>query len=258
MYTIDLHGKIGLVTGVVNKYSISLHIARKLHQAGMGLYFTYANPSLKERVEEVITDLNPLGLFECDVQNEDMIKGVFGQINKTHDKIHALVHSIAYAPREELGGSFINSTTKQGFMTALDISAYSLIPLSRHAVPLMKEGGSIIAMTYIASQVVIPGYNVMAIAKAALENIIRYIAYEVGKNGIRVNGISAGPVKTLSARGIKDFMKMLEYYPQRAPLGRNITADEIGDAALFLVSPMSSAITGDIIFVDAGFHIVGM
>lgn len=258
MYTIDLNGKIGLITGVVNKYSISLHIARKLHEAGMGLYFTYANPELKDRVEEVIPDLEPLGLFECDVQKEDMVKGVFEEVGKKHGTIHALVHSIAYAPREALGGGFMNSTTREGFATALDISAYSLISLSRYATPLMKDGGSIIAMTYIASQVVVPGYNVMGIAKAALENIIRYTAHEVGKSGIRVNGISAGPVKTLSARGIRDFMKMLEYYPQKAPLGRNITADEIGDTALFLISPMSSAITGEIIFVDAGYHIVGM
>lgn len=257
MYTIDLSKKIGLVTGVVNKYSIALHIAQKLHQAGMELYFTYANPSLKERVEEVITGLNPLGLFECDVQNEEMIKRVFEEIQKKHDTIHTLVHSIAFAPREELGGSFL-TTTRQGFLTALDISAYSLISLTRYAVPLMKEGGSILTMSYIASEVVIPGYNVMAIAKAALESIIRYLAYEVGKNNIRVNGISAGPLNTLSARGIKGFTTMIQQYPQRAPLRRNITADEVGDAALFLSSSMSSAITGEVIFVDAGFHIMGM
>ncbi|MCL4558000.1 MAG: enoyl-ACP reductase [Deltaproteobacteria bacterium] len=257
MYTIDLNGKTGLVTGVVNKYSISLHIARKLHEAGMGLYYTYANQSLKERVEEVVTELDPLGLFECDVQNEDMVKGVFREISGKTDPLHALVHSVAFAPREELGGNFVN-TTRQGFLTALEISSYSLISLTRHAAPLMKDGGSIMAMTYIASQVVIPGYNVMAIAKSALESIIRYLAYDLGKNRIRVNGISAGPVNTLSARGIKGFTKMLEYYPQKAPLGRNITANEVGDAALFLLSPMSTAITGEVIFVDAGYHIVGM
>ena len=258
MYTIDLKGKVGLVTGVVNKYSIALHIARKLHQAGMELYFTYANPDLKERVEEVIPEMNPLGLFECDVQKEDMVKGVFDEIKKKHDTIHTLVHSVAFAPREELGGSFVESTTRQGFLTALDVSSYSLISLTRQAAPLMKDGGSIIAMSYIASQVVIPGYNVMAIAKSALENIIRYLAYELGKNNIRVNGISAGPVNTLSARGIKGVTTMMQMYPQKAPLGRNITADEVGDAALFLLSPMSSAITGEVMFVDAGYHIVGM
>jgi enoyl-[acyl-carrier protein] reductase I len=257
MYTIDLSKKIGIVTGVVNKYSIALHIAKKLHQAGMELYFTYANPSLKERVEEVIPELNPLGVFECDVQNEEMVKNVFEQIGKRHDKIHTLVHSIAFAPREELGGSFL-TTTRQGFLTALDVSAYSLISLTRYAAPLMKEGGSILTMSYIASQIVIPGYNVMAIAKAALEGIIRYLAYELGKNNIRVNGISAGPLNTLSARGIKGFTTMIQQYPQRAPLGRNITVEEVGNTALFLLSPMSSAITGEVIFVDAGFHIMGM
>ncbi|MGB9735179.1 MAG: enoyl-ACP reductase FabI [bacterium] len=257
MYVVDLSKKIGLVTGVVNKYSIALHIAKKLHQAGMELYFTYANPSLKERVEEVIPDLHPLGLFECDVQNEEMVRSLFEEIKKRHDTIHTLVHSIAFAPREELGGSFMD-TTKQGFLTAMDISAYSLISLSRYATPLMKQGGSIVAMSYIASQVVIPGYNVMAIAKSALESIIRYLAYELGKNNIRVNGISAGPLNTLSARGIKGFTTMIQQYPQKAPLGRNITADEVGDAALFLLSPMSSAITGEVIFVDAGYHIMGI
>ena len=257
MYTIDLKGKVAVVTGVINKYSISLHIARKLHQAGMGMYFTYAGPSIREKTEEVVREFGPLGLFECDVQNEDMVKHVFEEIGKKHDTIHALVHSIAYAPREDLGGSFL-STTKQGFMTAMEVSSYSLVSLTRHAAPLMKEGGGIIAMTYIASQVVIPGYNAMAIAKSALESIIRYLAYDLGRSNIRVNGISAGPVNTLSARGIKGFTKMLEYYPQKAPLGRNITADEVGDAALFLLSPMSSGVTGEVLFVDAGYHIVGM
>lgn len=257
MYTIDLSKKIGLVTGVINKYSIALHIAKKLNQAGMELYFTYANPSLRERVEEVISGLNPLGLLECDVRDEQMIKNVFEEIKKKHDTIHALVHSIAFAPKEELGGSFMN-TTKQGFFTAMDISAYSLISLSRYAAPLMNSGGSIIAMSYIASQVVIPGYNVMAIAKSALENIIRYLAYELGKNNIRVNGISAGPLNTLSARGIKGVTSILQQYPQMVPLGRNITAEEVGDTALFLLSPMSSAITGEVIFVDGGFHIMGL
>ncbi len=258
MYTIDLKGKVGLVTGVVNKYSIALHIARKLHEAGMELYFTYANPDLKERVEEVIPGLNPLGLFECDVQKEDMVKAVFDEIKKKHSTIHTLVHSVAYAPREELGGSFMETTTRQGFQTALDISSYSLISLTRQAAPLMNEGGSIIALSYIAAQTVIPGYNVMAIAKSALENIIRYLAYELGRKNIRVNGISAGPVNTLSARGIKGVTTMLKVYPEKAPLGRNITADEVGDAALFLLSPMSSAVTGEVLFVDAGYHIVGM
>ncbi len=257
MYTIDLNGKTGLVTGVVNKHSIALHIAQKLQQAGMGLYFTYANQSLKERVEEAVVGMAPLGIFECDVQNEGMVEGMFREIAGKHDAIHALVHSVAFAPREELGGSFLNMS-RQGFLTALDISSYSLVSLTRHAAPLMKEGGSIIAMTYIASQVVIPGYNVMAIAKSALESIIRYLAYDLGRSNIRVNGVSAGPVNTLSARGIKGFLKMMEYYPQKAPLGRNITADEVGDAALFLLSPMSSGVTGEVLFVDAGYHIVGM
>ncbi len=257
MYTIDLTGKVGVVTGVVNKYSISLHIAKKLRQAGMDLFFTYAHQSLKDRIEEAVQGLSPLGVIECDVQNEGMVKNLYNEITKTHDKIHAFVHSIAFAQREELGGEFLN-TSRNGFITAIDISAYSLISLTNTLLPLMKEGGSIIAMTYIASQKVIPGYNVMAVAKSALESNIRYLAYDLGKKGVRVNGISAGPVNTLSARGIKGFTKILEYYPQKAPLARNITPDEIGNAALFLLSPMSSGITGEILFVDAGYNIVGL
>ncbi len=258
MVKMDLSGKVAVVAGVANKYSIAWAVARRLHEAGAELVLTYQNEKLKRRVEEIAGEVGEPLLVECDVTNEDAVKNLFEKVKSEKGQVYTLIHSIAFAPREELGGSFLN-TSRHGFAQALDISAYSLILMSHHAVQIMEEGGSVLTMTYMASERVVPGYNVMGVAKAALESIVRYLAWELGEQkGIRVNAISAGPLNTLAARGIKGFSRILDVYPQRAPLKRNITHEEVASAALFLVTPLASGITGEILFVDAGYHIMGL
>lgn len=257
MYTIDLSGKTALITGVANKYSIAWAIAQKLSSAGMNLILTYQNEKLKRRVEELTSEMNNVKLYELDVTDEEKLRSVFEDMKEKGEKIHTLVHSIAYAPQEALGGSFVK-IRKQDFLVALEISSYSLLALSREAKEIIEEGGNILTLTYYASEKVVPGYNVMAVAKSALETIVRYLAFEMGEKGIRVNAISAGPLNTLSARGIKGFTKIAEVYPQKAPLKRNITHKEVGNAVLFLASPLASGITGEVLFVDAGYHIMGI
>jgi enoyl-[acyl-carrier protein] reductase I len=256
MYTINLEGRVALILGVANKWSIAWHIAKLLDQAGAELVFTYQNERLKRKVAELV---KPLGsaLLACDVTDEGQIEAVFDAIKEEFGRLDILVHSVAFAPRQDLEGTFLD-TSREGFLTSLEVSAYSLIPLARCGAPLMKEGGSILAMTYIASERVIPGYNVMSSAKAALENVIRQLAYELGPKKIRVNAISAGPLSTLAARGIRGFTKILHLYPQKAPLRRNIDHQEVAKSALFLCSDLASGITGEIIHVDAGYHIMGV
>lgn len=259
MYTIDLSGKTGLIFGVANKRSIAWAVAQILHEAGMRLAFTYQNERLKESVQELVNSLiKDTLLMPCDVSDDKQLEAVFERVAKEFGRLNCLVHSIAYADRKDLEGAFLN-TSRSGFKLALDVSAYSLIPMARLAAPLMeKEGGSIVAMTYLASERVVPGYNVMGSAKAALEHIIRQLAYELGPKNIRVNGISAGPLSTAAARGIKGFSTMLQYHREKAPLRRNIDHSEVAKTGLFLLSDLASGITGEIIYVDAGYHIMGV
>ena len=252
----DLHGRIGVVFGVANKRSIAWSIAQGLHAAGMKLAITYQNERLEQEAKDLILSLPGAEAYMCDVSKDQEIAGLFDTLKQRHGKLHTLVHSVAYAPAEELKGDFVN-TTREGFRVALDVSVYSLIAVARAAVPLMSDGGSIITMTYYASEKVVPRYNVMAVAKAGLECTVRYLAYELGKQRIRVNAVSAGPIKTLAARGIAGFGDMLKEHEERAPLGRRVEIEEVGSTGVFLASDASSGITGEVIYVDCGYNIMG-
>jgi enoyl-[acyl-carrier protein] reductase I len=257
MRTIDLSGKTGLVLGVANQRSIAWAIGEALDEAGARLAFTYQGDRLEESVRELASRCKDSLVLPCDVAEDDQIDALFEGVRREFGKLDYLVHSIAFAKREDLDGQF-RDTSREGWRTALEISAYSLAALARRAVPLMPDGGSILTLTYLASQRVFPNYNVMGSAKAALEHVVRQLAFELGEMAIRVNAISAGPLSTLSARGISGFTQMVGYARERAPLRRNIEAREVGDAALFLLSPMGSGVTGTILYVDAGYHIMGI
>jgi len=257
MRTIDLSGKVALVLGVANKRSLAWAIADVLGEAGCSLALTYQGERLQKNVHELAEKYPGAPVMACDVNSDEQVDGVFGRIEKDYGRLDVLVHSIAFARREDLEGQFL-TTSRQGWRTALEISAYSFVRLTSLAVPLMKEGGSVMALTYLASQRVVPKYNVMGSAKAALEHAVRQLASELGPGNIRVNAISAGPVPTLSARGISGFSDMAAHHRELAPLGRNIEPKEVGDAALFLASDLSSGITGEILYVDAGFNIMAI
>lgn len=255
-----LTGKKALVSGVANKRSIAWGIAQALSEAGADIVFSYQNERLKEEVEKTVRDsiVNPK-LIELDVGSNDSLDAAFEQVAKLFDgKLDIMVHCLAFAPRETLQGGYID-TQREHFAIAQDISAYSLAAMARKARPLMQEagGGSIVTLTYLGAEKVIQNYNVMGIAKAALEAGTRYLASDLGKDNIRVNAISAGPVKTLAGRGIADFTKMLNHHAETAPLKRNVELEEIGGAALFLLSPLAGAITGEVIHVDCGYSIMG-
>jgi enoyl-[acyl-carrier protein] reductase I len=254
-----LDGKTGIVFGVANKRSIAWAIAQSLANEGMRLAFTYQGERLKENVEELTSTLSNTLLLPCDVTNDAEVEAVYAAVDKEFGKLDALLHSVAYAPREDLENDFVN-TTRDGFKVAHDISAYSLVGLTRAALPLFEKagGGSVLALTYYGAQKAVEGYNVMGVAKASLEASVRYLAANLGPRNIRVNALSAGPVNTLAARGIKGFTGMLKHHAERAPLRRNVELDEIGHAGLFLLSPMSTAITGEVMFVDCGYNIVGL
>jgi len=253
-----LDNKIGLVFGVANKRSIAWAIAQAWHAAGARLAFTYQGARLKENVEELAGTFGPDTLIlPCDVTSDDQIAAVFSEVGSKLGRLDLLLHSVAYAPKEALEGKFIN-TTREGFKMAHDISAYSLVALARGAEPLMANGGSIVAMSYYGAEKVIPNYNVMGVAKAALEASTRYLAYDMGPKKIRVNCISAGPVNTLAARGIGGFTEMLKYYEAHAPLKRNVTGEELGATGVFLASDGAAAITGQTLYVDCGYQIMGM
>ncbi len=258
-FTSDLlKGKKGIVLGVANKRSIAWGIAQALANHGAQLAFTYQGDRLKESVQELTAEL-PLSspLYPCDVTKDEEIKNVFTQLEKDFGSIQFLVHCIAFAKKEDLSGRTVD-TSRDGFHLAQDVSAYSLLALAKAAEPLLeKEGGSIVALTYLGSEKVIPNYNVMGLAKASLEAGVRYLAADLGKKNIRVNGVSAGPISTLAARGIAGFTTMLEGHRSRAPLGRNVEIEEVANTALFLLSPLSSGITGEILFVDCGYRIIG-
>jgi len=257
VFPIDLSGKKGVVFGVANDRSIAWGITKALSQAGARIALTYQGDRLKERVEDLATNLKDPLTLPCDATDDDQIAQVFQSLKEEFGEISFLVHSIAFANKEDLSGRYAD-TGREGYRMALEISAYSLLPMIRHAAPLMTEGGSVVAMTFDASQRVYPGYNVMGTAKAALEHGVRQLAYEFGEQNIRVNAISAGPLETLAARGISGFRDMRHAAADKAPLKRNITVDEVAQAALFLCSGLSSGITGAIIPVDAGYHIMAV
>ncbi len=253
---IDLAGKTAVVFGLANKRSIAWGIAQKLHAAGATLAICYQNERMKLEAEDLIKELPGASGFQCDVSVDSEIDTLFATLKEKFGKLDVLVHAVAFAPATELRGEFIN-TSREGFRTALDVSVYSLIAVSRGAVPLMTEGGSIMTLTYYAAEKVVPNYNVMAVAKAALESTIRYLAWNLGPKNIRANAISAGPIKTLAARGVGDLTEMMKTHADRAPLHRNVDQLEVGGLALFLASDLSTAITGETIYVDCGYNIMG-
>lgn len=252
----DLKGKNAVVFGVANKRSIAWSIAQGLHAAGMNMAITYQNERLEAEAKELIESMPGAQGYMCDVSRDDEIAKLFEKLKEKYGKLHTLVHSVAFAPADELKGDFVN-TSREGFRVAMDVSVYSLIAVARAAAPLMTEGGSMLTMTYYASEKVVPRYNVMAVAKAGLECSVRYLAYELGKERIRVNAISAGPIKTLAARGIAGFGDMMREHEERAPLGRRVEIEEVGRTGVFLASDASSGITGEVIYVDCGYNIMG-
>jgi enoyl-[acyl-carrier protein] reductase I len=254
----SLAGKLGIVFGVANKRSIAWAIAQAWHKAGAKLAFTYQGERLKENVEELAGTFGADTLIlPCDVTRDEDITNVFKTVTEKFGKLHLLLHSVAFAPKEALEGEFVN-TTREAFRIAHDVSAYSLVALSRAAAPLMTEGGSVIAMSYYGAVKVISHYNVMGVAKASLEASTRYLAYDLGPKKIRVNCISAGPMNTLAARGIAGFTDILKHYEARAPLKRNVLPEELGATGMFLASDGAAAITGQVLYVDAGYEIMGM
>lgn len=257
---LDLTGKHALVTGIANNRSIAWGIAQQLHTAGADLGITYL-PDEKGKMEKKVRDLTepltPSLFLPCNVQDDEQVKTTFEAVQSKWEKLDILVHCLAFANREDLMGEF-SDTSRQGFRTALEISAYSLVNLAQAAKPLMTEGGSIVTLTYLGGVRVVPNYNVMGIAKAALEMNVRYLAAELGKSSIRVNGISAGPIRTLASSAVGGILDMIHHVEEIAPLRRTVTQEEVGKAAAFLCSELSSGITGQILYVDSGYNIMGM
>jgi enoyl-[acyl-carrier protein] reductase I len=252
-----LDGRVGIIYGVANQRSIAWGIAKAADAAGAELVLAYI-----ERMERDVRKLSatlsrPPLLIQCDVQDDGQIDAVYAQIGQAYPRLDFIVHSVAFAQKEDLEGRFVD-TRREGFLTALDVSAYSLTAVTRPALPLMQAGGSIITLTYLGSQRAMPNYNVMGVAKAALEASVRYLAADLGAQGIRVNAVSAGPVQTLSARGISGFTGFLNAAGERSPLKRNIEVDEVANAGVFLLSPQSSGITGHVLYVDAGYSTIGL
>lgn len=253
-----LSGKHGIVFGVANKRSIAWAIAQAWHREGAKLAFTYQGERLKENVGELAgTFGSDTLILPCDVTKDDEIDNVFKTVGERFGKLHLLLHSVAYAPKEALEGDYV-STSREAFRVAHDVSAYSLVALARAAAPLMSDGGSMVAMTYYGAEKVMPRYNVMGVAKASLEASTRYLAYDLGQKKIRVNCISAGPVNTLAARGIAGFTEIFKHYEAHAPLKRNVLPDELGATGVFLASDGAAAITGQVVYVDCGYEIMGM
>ncbi|MDX1686497.1 MAG: enoyl-ACP reductase [Candidatus Promineifilaceae bacterium] len=252
-----LEGKRGLVFGIANHRSIAWGIAQALHEHGAELGFSYGLPQLERRVRPLAESLGVDFVEKCDVTKDEEIEAVFEKAEDAFGEIDILVHAIAYAQQKDLTGRFVD-TSREGFKLAMDVSAYSLVALTRAALPLMSRGGSVLTMTYYGAEKAVPHYNVMGVAKAALEASVRYLAADLGPDNVRVNAISAGPIKTLSAAGISGFRKMLHYVEERAPLRRNVDQEEVGQTALWLCSDLSSGVTGEVVYVDAGYHILGM
>ena len=252
-----LEGKRGLILGVANKRSIAWGIAQSVSGAGARLALTYQGERLEENVRELAASLDNPVILPCDVSKDEDLARLGQDVARELGGLDFVVHAVAYALREELDGEFLN-TSREGYRVAQDISSYSLTALAKVTVPLMTAGGSIVTLSYLGGERVVPHYNVMGVAKAALEMSVRYLASDLGPKGIRVNAISAGPIKTLAASGVHGISKMLEYHREHAPLRKNTEQAEVGDVALFLVSPASRGVTGEVIHVDGGFHVMGM
>ena len=248
-------GKRGLICGVANKNSIAWGIAQALAEEGAELGFSYAGDFLQKRVTPLAESVGSSFIEECDVTNDAAIDELFAKVGEHYGGLDFLVHSIAFAPREDLGGRFVD-TSREGFRVALDISCYSLVALAKRAIPLMPQGGSMLAMTYYGAEKVTPNYNVMGVAKAALEATIRYLAWDLGKEQVRVNAISAGPIKTLASAGVSGFRKSLGYVGSVAPMG-NVTQADVGNAARFLLGDWAQKVTGEVVYVDGGYNIMG-
>ena len=252
-----LENKVGMIFGVANKRSIAWACAEACRARGAKLAFTYQGERLKQNVEKLTAEIEDTLVLPCDVTNQPEVDAAFDAVGKKYGRLDFLIHSIAFAPREALEGEFL-TTTRDAFLTAMEISTFSLTQLALAAVPLMKDGGSIVTMSYYGAEKVVMNYNVMGVAKAALESSVRYLAADLGRHNIRVNALSAGPINTLSARGVKNLGSMLNYVGEKSPLKRNVEAREVGNTALFLVSDLSSAITGETIYVDCGYNIMGI
>ena len=255
-----LEGKGGVVIGVANKRSIAFAIAKAWHEAGAKLIFNYQGERLKDGVLKLVHENfgEDVPVYDLDVSNDESINAFFENVREHTDKVDCMLHSVAFAPKEALGGSFLD-TGREAFKISLDISAYSLVALSRAVEPMMSDNGSILAMSYLGSEKVVPNYNLMGVSKAALEACTRYLAYDLGRaRGIRVNCISAGPMQTLAARGVSGFNTMFKVYEEHAPLGRSCTGEELGATSVFLASDGAAAITGQVIYVDGGYQIMGM
>jgi len=253
-----LTGKKALVTGVASKKSIAWGIAQAMHREGAELAYTYQGERFKSRVEGFAAETGSDIVLPCDVSSDSEIEAVFQTLGERWGRLDILVHSIAYAPREELAGDYLDCVTREGFLQAHEISSYSLAAMARAAKPLLNEGGAIVTLSYIGAVRAMPNYNVMGVAKASLEANVRYLAACLGPRGVRVNAISAGPIRTLAASGISGMRDFLNYVEQNAPLRRNVTIEEVGNTAAFLCSDLASAITGEVTYVDCGFSIVGM
>jgi enoyl-[acyl-carrier protein] reductase I len=253
---LSLQGRNAVVFGVANKRSIAWAIAQRLQAAGAKLAITYQNERLEAEAKDMITALPGAEAFRCDVSNDAEIDQLFTELKAKYGQLDILVHSVAYAPADELKNNFLQ-TSREGFRVAHDVSVYSLIAVTRAAAPLMTEGGSVMTLTYYGAEKVVPQYNVMGVAKAALEATVRYLAADVGSRKIRVNAISAGPLKTLAARGIGSLGEMMKIQAEKSPLKRNVDVNEVADTALFLASDLGSGITGETIYVDCGYNIMG-
>ena len=253
-----LKNKRILISGVANKYSIAAGIAKSMHREGAELAFTYQNERLLKNLSVIAKELGSDVLIQCDVSDDQSIKDSFAELSKKWDKFDGFVHSIGYAPADQLEGNFVDVTTREGFKIAHDISSYSFTAMAKEAKPMLYDNSALLTLTYLGSVQTVPNYNVMGLAKASLEANTRFLAASLGKDNIRVNAISAGPIKTLAASGVKNFRKMLSQHSKRAPLGRTVTAEEVGNVAAFLCSDYASGITGEITYVDGGFNIAAM
>ena len=254
-----LKGKNVLIVGVANKHSIAAGIAQSMSENGANIALTYQNERLKDNVTKLGKEWGIDTFLPCDVSSDEEIKQTFVDLGSKWSHLDSVIHAVGFAPREELDGDFVEVTTREGFQIAHDVSSYSFIALAKEARDLMKDqNGSLLTLSYLGSQMTLPNYNVMGLAKASLEASVRYLAVSLGKDGHRVNAISAGPIKTLAASGVKNFRKMLSYNASRSPIGRNITTKEVGDTATFLSSDMASGISGEVLYVDGGFNITAM